>query len=69
MGGAAVSNASTGLVLLNLLLMCLPYEGMSDGYAEGLERGATAISLAFIAEMALKLLGFGCASAVSADLP
>ena len=48
-------------VLLNLVLMCMPYYGMTDEYAEGLEYWATVISYLFIIEMILKLLGLGCA--------
>jgi hypothetical protein len=31
---SALGNFSTGLVLLNMVLMCMPYEGMSDKYAD-----------------------------------
>ena len=43
-------------------LMCMPYEGMPDDYADGLEKGATIISRTFMAEMAFKLFGLGCAA-------
>ena len=33
-------NIATALVLLNLLIMAMPYEGMSAAYAAGLERAA-----------------------------
>ena len=61
MNGSLSSNISTGLVLLNLVLMCMPYATMSVEYEEQLEFGATIISWLFIIEMALKLVGFGCA--------
>ena len=54
-------NVSTGLVLVNLALMCMPYTGMSEGYAAGLENAATVITVIFMVEMVLKLLGLGCA--------
>ena len=56
----ALSNATTILVLLNMALMCMPYDGMSSTYALRLEWGSTLISCIFIAEMALKLAGLGC---------
>ena len=56
----ALSNATTILVLLNMALMCMPYDGMSSTYASRLEWGSTLISCIFIAEMALKLAGLGC---------
>ena len=52
---------STALVILNMVLMCMPYEGMSDAYATKLEDAASIISYIFIAEMFVKLLGLGCA--------
>ena len=53
-------NASTGLVLVNMALMCAPYDGMEAEYEEQLEAAATVISYIFIGEMALKLAAFGC---------
>ena len=55
-----VSNTSIGLVLVNLVLMCMPYYGMPQEYEDRLEAYATAISWVFIVEMALKITGFGC---------
>ena len=52
-------NLSTGLVLLNLAVMCMPYAGMSEEYAARLEDYASVITYLFILEMALKLLGLG----------
>ena len=54
------SNLATGMVLVNMTLMCMPYEGMSDEYAIKLEDASTAITIAFMVEMALKLCGLGC---------
>ena len=55
-----LNHASTLLVLMNMVLMCMPYEGMPDDYAAQLESGATVITWIFIAEMVLKVLGIGC---------
>ena len=55
-------NISISLVLLNLVLMCLPYYGMPKEDEERLESYATAISWAFIVEMGLKLTAYGCAA-------
>ena len=57
----ALGNFSTLLVLLNMVLMCMPYEGMPQDYEDRLESAATLISWIFIVEMAIKLLGMGCA--------
>ena len=43
-----------------MIVMCMPYEGMSDDYADGLEQAATVITYIFIAEMFIKLVGLGC---------
>ena len=56
-----LANLATALVILNMVLMCMPYEGMSDAYAAKLEDAASIISYLFIAEMFVKLLGLGCA--------
>ena len=53
-------NASTALVLINLGVMCMGYATMSKEYAEGLEFVSTVITLIFMGEMALKLIGLGC---------
>ena len=54
-------NGSTGLVLLNMVLMCMPYAGQTEEYALKLENAATVISIIFMVEMTMKLLGHGCA--------
>jgi len=54
-------HGSTFLVVLNLVIMCMPYAGQSDEYAADLESAGTAITLLFMAEMGLKLVGLGCA--------
>ncbi|KOO32672.1 voltage-gated ion channel superfamily [Chrysochromulina tobinii] len=58
----AVGNFSTGLVLFNMLLMVLPYEGMTEEYAMNLESASTVVTYIFIVEMFAKLLGIGCAN-------
>ena len=40
----------------------MPYHGMTEAYAARLEAAAFCISIIFIVEMALKLVGMGCAS-------
>ena len=59
--GGLLGNVSLGLVLVNMVIMCMPYWGMSAEYEAGLESAATAISWAFIVEMAIKVFGLGCA--------
>lgn len=56
-----LSTASFALVIINMVMMCLPYEGMSPEYELALERSGTAITLIFVLEMIIKLLGLGCA--------
>ena len=53
---------ATLLVLVNMLIMCLPYQGMSDEYAAQLESWTSLITWVFISEMGIKLIGFGCAA-------
>jgi hypothetical protein len=57
---AALSHLATGLVLVNIALMCMPYEGMPKEYADALEGGVTAVTWLFVLEMACKLYGLGC---------
>ena len=59
---AWLGNASTALVVVNMVLMCMPYEGMSAAYEGRLEDAATVISYIFIVEMAIKVYGLGCAN-------
>ncbi|KAL1524565.1 hypothetical protein AB1Y20_019455 [Prymnesium parvum] len=51
---------STALVVVNLLLMCMGYTGMSEAYARGLELAATSFTIIFTLEMAANLLALGC---------
>ena len=55
----ALSNFSTSLVILNMVLMCMPFEGMTDTYSERLELWSGMITWLFIAEFAVKLIGLG----------
>ena len=55
-----LSGASILLVLVNMVLMCMPYYGMSDEYAANLELVGSYITYAFAFEMGIKLLGLGC---------
>ena len=56
---SSLSSATMALVLINMLLMCLPYEGMSEAYAKALEQTTTTITFLFIGEMIVKLCGLG----------
>ena len=51
---------SSLLVVVNMVLMTMSYEGMSDEYAAWLEQGASYITWIFIGEMALKIFALGC---------
>ena len=51
---------SSTVVVLNMVLMCMPYYGMSIEYAVALDRGAIIFNRIYIVEMALKLYGLGC---------
>ena len=53
-------NCSTALVVINLLVMCMPYAGQSTGYANLVETLGTVITVIFMVEMVLKLIGLGC---------
>jgi hypothetical protein len=55
-----LGGAATALVLINFFIMCLPYAGQPAEGAAAIEQAGSLISLIFIAEMALKLLGLGC---------
>ena len=56
-----LSTGSTALVVVNMLLMTMTYEGMTAVYAETIEKCQTAITLLFGVEMLIKLIGLGCA--------
>lgn len=56
----AFGHGSTGLVIVNMILMCCPYATQTDEYAAGLEQLATIITVIFMVEMNLKLVGLGC---------
>ena len=49
-------------MLLNVVLMCMPYASQSAAYTELLETLGNVISVVFMVEMALKLTGLGCAN-------
>jgi hypothetical protein len=55
-----LANSSIALVLLNMVLMSMPYYGMSDEYAASLEFAGLCITCLFALEMGVKLLGLGC---------
>ena len=45
--------------LMNMVIMCLPYDGMTDEYSANLEAASSVITWIFIAEMAVKVAGHG----------
>ena len=47
-------------VVFNVVVMCLPYQGMPERYASALEATSSALTWLFIWEMVLKLAGLGC---------
>ena len=53
-------NGSTALVILNMMVMCCPYAGQTEEWAAQVEGAATVITVLFMIEMALKLVGLGC---------
>ena len=59
-GSAAFSMCALGLVLVNVVVMCMPYAGMSSQYSHDLEAIWSAITWLFIAEMGLKITALGC---------
>lgn len=56
---STLGSCSTALVLLNMLTMALPFEGMPAAYEANLELSYTLITTLFALEMALKLGGLG----------
>ena len=56
---ASVANA---LVVVNVVLMCVPYEGMAAGQAAAIESAVLLLTVAFVVEMGLKLFALGCAA-------
>ena len=57
---ARLGHTATALVVLNLVLMTLPYEGMPEVYTQRLELVTQSLTIMFIIEMCVKLLGLGC---------
>ena len=53
-------HASTALVVINMVVMCCPYAGQTEEYAASIEGLGTVITLIFMLEMVLKLVGVGC---------
>ena len=49
----------TTCILLNTLVLAMEYDGMSDSYANGLSTVNLVLTLAFVAELVIKLLGLG----------
>ena len=57
-----LSHGATVLVIFNILLMCMPYQGMPAEYANAIEEAMLVITWLFVLEMACKLYGLGCVS-------
>ena len=62
MTGEIVNNISTGFVVFNLVIMCMPYYHQPQDYADFVEGLGTFVTWVFIVEMFLKLIGLGCAA-------
>ena len=56
----AFANVSTGLVVINMVIMCMPYAGMTLRYEAVLEQASNVLTLLFALEMGLKLCVLGC---------
>jgi voltage-dependent calcium channel L type alpha-1S len=55
-----VGNLSTALVVVNLMVMCMPYAGQPQWWDELTENIGAFITWIFIMEMFLKQIGMGC---------
>jgi len=53
------------LILVNVLLLCMEYDGMHGVYIDFLENGNTALTLAFLCEMIVKISALGVGGYVS----
>ena len=62
MNSACMGNLSTGFVVFNLIVMCMPYAGQPAEWEQFVESLAEFVTWVFIVEMYLKLIGMGCAS-------
>ena len=54
------ANVMLGAVMVNIVIMCLPYHHQPESYAELLSTCNTVLTWMFIIEMGLKLQGLGC---------
>ena len=57
---SALGHCATGLVLANMVLMCMPYDSMPADDAAQLEMWSTVITWIFTVEMVVKVVGLGC---------
>ena len=60
MTSPAFNRIVRGAVVGNVILMCLPYYGMSPVYETIIETLTAAITRFFASEMMLKLVALGC---------
>ena len=51
---------STGLVIFNVFVMCMPYASQPQRYADALELASATITVLFMVEMTMKLIALGC---------
>ena len=54
------NNISTGFVVFNLVIMCMPYAGQPESWSMFVEGLSSFVTWVFIVEMLLKQLGMGC---------
>ena len=59
---AAFLRAVDAIIVVNVVTMCLPYDGMSNNFAQQLSMAEHVCTALYAVEMGLKLLGHGCAS-------
>lgn len=57
---ACLNNISTGFVIFNLFVMCLPYAGQPAAWEATVEFLGEFVTWVFIIEMFFKLIGLGC---------
>ena len=59
---ACLGHISTGFVVFNLMIMCMPYAGQPPEWELLTESLGEFVTYVFIVEMVLKLLGMGCSA-------
>ena len=54
------NNTSTGFVVFNLVIMCMPFAGQPEAWEAFVEGLGTFVTWVFIVEMVLKIVALGC---------